>query len=79
MARSNNVLNASLCPYADRDSIKFSSCALTFSPYYFEEVLLPSEPSLRGENGKTVEYAPPKSEFNVLKTELHEKEKEVEG
>ena len=70
MARSNNVLNTGFCPHADRDSIKLFSAALTFSPHNADEVLLPSKLSSRGKNGKTVEYAPPMSEFNMLNVEL---------
>ena len=77
MARSNNVLNTGFCPRADRDSIELFSAALTFSPHSAEEVLLPSQKSHKGKNGKTVEYAPPMSEFNMLKTELGKGEKEV--
>ncbi|KAK4698019.1 mannose-6-phosphate isomerase, partial [Lecanoromycetidae sp. Uapishka_2] len=77
MARSNNVLNTGFCPRADRDNIELFSSALTFAPHSAEEVLLPSKPSKRGKEGKTVEYAPPMSEFNMLKTELKGGEKEV--
>jgi mannose-6-phosphate isomerase len=77
MARSNNVLNTGFCPRADRDNIEIFSTALTFSPHSRDEVLLPSKPSSRGKHGKTVEYAPPMSEFNMLKTELEGGEREV--
>ena len=77
MARSNNVLNSGFCPRADRDSIELFSAALTFSPHSADEVLLSSKPSSRGQKGKTVEYAPPMSEFNVLKTKLGKGEREV--
>ena len=77
MARSNNVLNTGFCPRADRDSVEVFSAALTFSPHSTKEVMLPSNKSSRGKHGKTVEYAPPTSEFNMLKTVLKGGEKEV--
>lgn len=77
MARCNNDLNTGFCPRADRGSIELFSAALTFSPHSPDEVLLPSKPSSRGKNRTTVEYAPPMSEFNMLKTELQKGEKEV--
>lgn len=77
MARSNNVLNTGFCPRADRDNIELFSRALTFSPHSASEVLLSTKKSSRGKNGKTVEYAPPMSEFNMLKTELKGEENEI--
>ena len=77
MARSNNVLNTGFCPRADRDSIDLFTQALTFSPHSAKEVLLESTPSSRGKLGKTVEYRPGLSEFNMLKTNLKDGEKEV--
>ena len=79
MARSNNVLNTGFCPRADRDSIELFTAALTFSPHNVSEVLLPSTKSTRGLMGKTLEYAPPMSEFNMLRTDLGQGEKEVIG
>ena len=77
MARSNNVLNTGFCPRADRDNIELFSRALTFSPHNADEVLLASTASKRGKEGKTVEYAPPMSEFNMLKTVLGKGGKET--
>lgn len=79
MARSNNVLNTGFCPRADRDNIELFSSALTFAPHSASEVLLGTQKSGRGRNGKTVVYAPPMSEFDMLKTELGRGEREVVG
>ncbi|KAL8716074.1 MAG: hypothetical protein Q9225_006244 [Loekoesia sp. 1 TL-2023] len=77
MARSNNVLNTGFCPRADRDSIELFTAALTFSPHNAEEVKLGTSKTDKSKNGKTSEYAPPMSEFNMLKTRLEEGEKEI--
>ena len=70
MARSNNVINTGFCPRADRDNIDLFTNALTFSSHSAEETKLPPSKCARGQHGKTVEYAPPMSEFNMLKTNL---------
>ncbi len=77
MARSNNVLNTGFCPRADRDSIELFTASLTFSPPNAEEVMSPSAKSDKGLLGKTLEYAPPTSEFNMLRTDLKQGEMEV--
>ena len=77
MARSNNVLNTGFCPRADRDSIDLFTQALTFSPHNAKEVLLESTASPKGKSGKTVEYQPAMSEFNMMKTALNGGEKET--
>ena len=77
MARSNNVINTGFCPRVDRDSIELFTSALTFSPHSAEETLLNSSKSKKGKGGKTVVYAPPMSEFNMLRTQLGQGEKEV--
>ena len=77
MARSNNVLNTGFCPRADRDSVALFSAALTFSPHNADEVLLPAKKSDKGKNGNTEVYAPPMSEFDMLRTRLGRGEKEV--
>lgn len=77
MARSNNVINTGFCPRADRDNIDLFINALTFGPHSAEETMLPSSKSARGQHGKTLEYAPPMSEFNMLKINLKGGEKEV--
>ncbi|KAA6415201.1 MAG: phosphomannose isomerase type i [Lasallia pustulata] len=77
MARSNNVINTGFCPRADRDNIDLFINALTFGPHSADETMLPSSKSAKGQHGKTVEYAPPMSEFNMLKTNLKSGEKEV--
>ena len=78
MARSNNVLNTGFCPRAKRDDIDLFTRALTFSPHSAKEVMLGATKSSKGKMGKTVDYAPPMSEFNMLKTTLQAKEKEVQ-
>ena len=77
MARSNNVLNTGFCPRADRDSIELFTSALTFAPHNAKEVMLPARKTSKGSSGKTFEYAPPMSEFNMLKTSLDDEEKET--
>ncbi|KAH8903373.1 mannose-6-phosphate isomerase [Coniochaeta sp. PMI_546] len=70
MARSNNVLNSGFCPPADRNNVDMFCDTLTFKAHSRDDVVLPSKPSDKSKNGKTVVYAPPTSEFNVLKTSL---------
>lgn len=77
MARSNNVLNTGFCPRAQRNSAELFTAALTFSPHNAEEVKLGTSKTDKSKNGKTSEYAPPMSEFNMLKTSLKEGEKET--
>ncbi|KAL8780190.1 MAG: hypothetical protein Q9213_006588 [Squamulea squamosa] len=77
MARSNNVLNTGFCPRADADSFELFTTALTFSPHNAEEVKLGTSKTEKSINGKTSEYAPPMSEFNMLKTSLLDGEKET--
>ena len=77
MARSNNVLNTGFCPRADRDSVAIFTASLTFSPHNAQEVFLPAKRSDKGKNGKTEVYAPPMSEFDMLRTKLGKGEKEV--
>ena len=77
MARSNNVLNTGFCPRADRDSIELFTQALTFAPHSAKEVLLEPVSSSRGKSGKTKEYKPAMSEFNMLKTTLGNGDKET--
>jgi mannose-6-phosphate isomerase len=77
MARSNNVLNAGFCPRADRNSVDMFCDVLTFNPHDPKEAMLPSHTFERSKNGKTKEYAPPLSEFNMLATELKEGESDT--
>lgn len=77
MARSDNVLNTGFCPRAERDSVDLFTQALTFVPHDPEEAILPSQKSDKGMNGKTREYAPPISEFNMLATCLNAGESET--
>ena len=77
MARSDNVLNTGFCPRPDRDSVALFCEAFTGWPHDPDEARLGKHASNRGLNGKTVEYAPPISEFNVLATHLKAGEKEM--
>ncbi|KAJ5908381.1 hypothetical protein N7495_001063 [Penicillium taxi] len=70
MARSDNVLNTGFCPRPDRDDVELFAQALTFKPHSPKESLLPSKKSKVGQRGKTIEYTPPFSEFNVLSVAL---------
>lgn len=78
MARSNNVLNTGFCPRAKRDSIELFTEALTFSPHNARDAMLGATKSSKGKMGKTVDYAPPMSEFNMLKTSLQAGETEIQ-
>lgn len=71
MARSDNVLNTGFCPRADRDSVDLFTQALTFQPHSSQEAELQGKKSEKGLHGRTIEYAPPISEFNVLLTSLN--------
>ncbi|KAE8152617.1 RmlC-like cupin domain-containing protein [Aspergillus avenaceus] len=83
MARSDNVLNTGFCPRAQRDSVELFTRALSFNPHGVDAALLLRKRSSRGVNGKSDEYAPPFSEFNVLATILgageHETHKDIAG
>ncbi|KAK6855177.1 Phosphomannose isomerase type I [Apiospora arundinis] len=70
MARSNNVLNTGFCPPADRNSADLFADVLTFKAHSRDDVVLPSSAYKGSRTGKTVVYAPPMSEFNMLKTDL---------
>lgn len=70
MARSNDVLTTGFCPRADRDSIDLFTQAMTFAPHRADEVILKPSPSRRGKSGKTEEYEPAMSDFNMFKTVL---------
>ncbi|KAI4151409.1 MAG: hypothetical protein LQ340_003517 [Diploschistes diacapsis] len=76
MARSDNVLNVGFCPAADRDNIELFTDTLTFHAHRKEEMLLKPVKSAKGRDGKTVEYRPELSEFNMLVTKLGNGEKE---
>ena len=76
MARSDNVLNTGFCPRPDRDDVELFAQALTFKPHDPGESLLQSKKSPIGTKGKSNEYAPPFSEFNVLCTTLSPPETE---
>ncbi|TRX90567.1 hypothetical protein FHL15_008540 [Xylaria flabelliformis] len=76
MARSNNVLNVGFCPPADRNNVDTFANTLTFKAHSKEDVILPSKPSEKSKNGKTVVYQPPMSEFDMLRTVMKDKESE---
>ncbi|KAF1944261.1 mannose-6-phosphate isomerase [Clathrospora elynae] len=77
MARSNNVLNTGFCPRADRDSVDMFCSALTFTPHDAKEAILPAKSFDGSKNGKTLLYAPPLSEFNMLATTLEDGDSET--
>ncbi|EGP91135.1 unnamed protein product [Zymoseptoria tritici ST99CH_3D1] len=79
MARSNNVLNTGFCPSADRNSVDLFCSCLTFQPHSKDDCMLRPQKYNRSKNGKTVVYAPPLSEFDMLQTDLKSGEKEVPG
>jgi mannose-6-phosphate isomerase len=70
MARSNNVLNSGFCPPGDRNNADMFANTLTFKAHSRDDVYLPGTKSDKSKTGKTVVYAPPISEFNMLKTSL---------
>lgn len=77
MARSNNVLNTGFCPRAERNSIDLFTSCLTFKPHNTEEALLKPKPYKGSSSkGKTLLYAPPMSEFDMISTQLGKGEKE---
>jgi len=79
MARSDNVLNTGFCPRAERNSIDLFTSTLTFKPHSPEEAMLKPQPFDRSKTKKTVCYAPPMSEFNMLLTDLKSGEDDVIG
>jgi mannose-6-phosphate isomerase len=70
MARSNNVLNSGFCPPGDRNNADMFCDTLTFKAHSRDDVYLPSKKSDKSKTGKTLVYAPPMGEFNMLKTQL---------
>jgi mannose-6-phosphate isomerase len=68
MARSDNVLATGFCPRPSRNNVELFARALSFKPHSPDEARLGQKKSERGELGRTIEYAPPFSEFNVLAT-----------
>ena len=77
MARSDNVLNVGFCPRADRDNIELFTSTLTFHAHRMEDMMLKPTPSARSKKGKTLEYQPELSEFNMLVTKLSPSEEEI--
>lgn len=78
MARSDNVLNTGFCPRPDRNSIDIFAEGMTFTPHSPEECMLRPQAFDRASE-KTQLYAPPLSEFSVLRTALGPGEKERIG
>ncbi|KAL5342801.1 RmlC-like cupin domain-containing protein [Aspergillus crustosus] len=76
MARSDNVLATGFCPRADRNNVELFAKALSFKPHGPSEAQLGHKTTDKGELGRTIEYAPPFSEFNVLATILKPGEEE---
>lgn len=76
MARSNNVLNTGFCPRAERNNVDMFTDCLTYTVHSTKEAMLEPKKFSRGKSGKTLEYAPPLSEFSVLGTELGKGESE---
>ena len=74
MARSDNVLNTGFCPRADRNNVDTFVGCLTFNPHDSSEALLKPRAFDGSSNGKTQVYAPPMSEFNMLRTALEDGE-----
>ncbi|KAG9780789.1 mannose-6-phosphate isomerase, partial [Aureobasidium melanogenum] len=70
MARSNNVINTGFCPKPDRDSADLFTKALTFKQHDPSEPMLEKKASDKSVNGKSFEFTPPMSEFNMLVTHL---------
>ena len=52
------------------------SASLTFAPHAASEVVLAAKKSSKGRKGKTEVYAPPMSEFDMLRTKLGKVERE---
>jgi mannose-6-phosphate isomerase len=78
MARSDNVINTGFCPRPERDNVDLFTRALSFKPHGADEAVLSRRKSAKGVNGKSDEYAPPFSEFNVLATSLGAGERETQ-
>lgn len=70
MARSDNMLATGFCPEAEKDKIDLFTNAVTYDYKSPEKCILKPKKSEKGTNGKTLEYAPPLSEFKVLQTKL---------
>ncbi|KAK4953146.1 hypothetical protein LTR10_008852 [Elasticomyces elasticus] len=79
MARSNNVLNSGFCPRSERDNVELFISCLTFTPHSAEEAMLRGQSFERSEKSKTLRFAPPLSEFDMLQTSLNGGEKESLG
>lgn len=76
MARSDNMLATGFCPEAEKDKIDLFTDAVTYNYKSPEKCILKPSKSEKGTKGKTLEYAPPLSEFKVLQTKLSKGETE---
>lgn len=77
MARSDNMLATGFCPEAEKDKIDLFTDAVTYDYKSPQTCMLKPEKAKKGTKGKTLEYAPPLSEFKVLQTKLEKGEKEL--
>lgn len=77
MARSNNVLNTGFCPRADRDNVDAFVSVLSFEPHDAELAILPPKSYEGSKRGFSMVYAPPMSEFDMLKTSVPAGETEI--
>lgn len=77
MARSDNVLNVGFCPRADRDSIDLFTSTLTFHAHKVDDMYLKPVKSEKSRSGRTVDYRPELSEFNLLLTRVDKGESEA--
>ncbi|KAK8183881.1 RmlC-like cupin domain-containing protein [Phyllosticta citribraziliensis] len=77
MARSNNVLNTGFCPRADRDNVDTFVSVLSFKPHDAKQALLPATSYKGSKKGFSKVYAPPMSEFDMLKTSVPAGETEI--
>lgn len=76
MARSDNMLATGFCPEAEKDKIDLFTDAVTYNYKSPEKCILKPSKSEKGTKEKTLEYAPPLSEFKVLQTKLGKGETE---
>ena len=76
MARSDNMLATGFCPDAEKDKIDLFTDAVTYDYKSPQKCILKPSKSEKGTKGKTMEYAPPLSEFKVLLTKLGKGETE---
>ena len=76
MARSDNMLASGFCTEAEKDKIDLFTDAVTYDYKSPDKCILKPGKSEKGTKGKTLQYAPPLSEFKVLQTKLGKGEME---